>query len=1433
MNNFLVAIAGFICTVLLAAIFAPYFIDWNSFKAEIELAGSKITGQNVQIVGDVELRILPQPVFHTGGLIITNGDEKKLLETNDFKLELDFPSLLRGKVEVTNMYLNDGKIFVTKAADTQLSLFNFGGRIGQPIGLDDISIKKLLLNNMEIEFANDITQASKTLSIKQAEVTARTLIGPFKIKGQLNVDANESIYQRNFIVSMGKFAVGKPLSVKVQIEGQEKGSRLSFLGNLVGLEKQPLLIGQLEVKGRKGEDLIGYGQSFGSVLSDDLNVSSDLSINYSGLDIANIKISMGSKSAQSLSDGLKINGNLSYKWGQNASINGALNIGIADFNYIKRQFLTQDQLDADQPVYQSMMQLSDIVKNWMGQHVIVAPDEAGSDAVKVKGFKGNISVNIDQLSFEQNGIVDRVRLISSLIDIDNNQISLPQFSAHFPGNSKLSYTLSRQSIGQGEENVMTGQYEFTALHFKKLTNWLLFKNQQTDNIGEFWGVNDQILSQGNVDLLSGGINISSPLVKTKKYQYALNYAYENGIHDIDVSLGRIAFDNGDIRAFQQYIGAYAQKAFVAPSENNSSLAKYHFLPQGIIEDIGEVKLSVHGKQSFYGIRDLGVFDAKLAFKKDSTTLEEFNLIGDKLYITAIGNMPHKYAEKDASVVVENKAILEFSIIDADTNVTPQLVHDLLFVDNLFLDKAIPNKGALNVTGKLNLADEAGDLYLDITGKIGSSELDIGIETSIQNGLLVQKSVQYQLTNANSVKLLSQYELEGLLTADVIDAEEVLDGVVRFVITKNATDADKQDIKLVVVAGDQTIELDANAIATNSQDFNGQLHLDLNGLGIIAQKLGLFEGNFNRFKGHAKLDATIEIVNGLTHISSKDLHILNTDFNRFNLDIDADNRMSFAAQAEQFYIANLLSFLSGENENPTPVDSLNILNEESLNALQLAQSLLGNENDKAPAGFGLKMLQKIDFNGVILVDKLFLSDRLFVKNAEILVRSDLAKNNVFVGYSGTFFNTKIQGEFVFKPIANQLSMDATLRTFALDVEQLAKGLRYENQYLAGLVNIAVDLTGQGYSVEGLLSNLAGTIDLDLKGLSTSHIDAEYFNREINTAVDLQTIDDIFINFIIRSAANDGVNATQILPEKLSFHVRNGLAAFAHEVTFQKPNLKAQKALLSGQLDLTSNASQFTLQIPLSDELKAPKILLEWLSVDGGSSESLNFEALQEYYIVKLLEKNVKRLEELQVEIKRKNDAELARYQQEKFEALAFKNDIRVRVEKAIDARKMREMVAKNPPIPRLIPYIFVAGTAEQAVDDAIEDSAVADSAAEVVNSNLTPSNIVELSRLHIAALRAAELLAAEKATAEAKRAALDAAAAAKKLAEEEKKLLEEFPDLEFTPLSDDEYNFNEDIIVDGGGFDDGFDSGNLSETETKLIPIGSLDGIDIQPLPDLR
>ncbi|MCJ8324564.1 MAG: AsmA family protein [Rhizobiales bacterium] len=1469
MNNFLVAIAGFIVAVLLAVLFVPFLINWNSFKAEIEAVGQKITGQNVRIIGDVELRILPQPVFYTGGLEITNANGDKLLETADFVLELDFPSLLRAKIEITSMHLNDGKIFVAKTDGKALNLFDFGSAIGQPIGLEDISIKKLLLNNMDVEFTNEVSQAKKNISIAQAEVTARSLKGPFKMKGMLNVEVNDAVVQREFFISTGRYVADKPLTVKAQIMGEQKRSKLQFLGTLVGLETHPLLVGELVVRGQAGEDLIGYGQTTSSKLSDALYLTGNLSLDYSVLKLENFKFAMGSQalssqSGRELTDGLKMNGDFTYKWGRSPSLNGAVNIGIADFDYLKKQLLTDEQLSQAEPIYKSMQRLTQIGRNWFADHISIATD--GDDLVQIgMPFSGNVSLNIEQLSFLQNQIVDRVRRINALLNINDSQITVQQFSASFPGNSKLSYQLRKQSLGETQSPVLVGEFDFAALDFQKLTNWLLFQNNRPEGIVDFWGLNDQLTAKGNIQLSRAGVEISSNAVRTRKYEYSASYNLANNVHNLEVNFDRVSFDNDDLLGFQNYIAPYMRQAFTQSSQADASIG-YHLVPADLVNELGPIKLKLHSDQSYYGIRDLGILDIELLFEKDTTHLNQLAINGDKIIVKASASLPHNFVAKNILDESETKPILEFSIVDADMIFTPQLVYNTLLEGNLFLDKIIPLNGPLSLKGMLTPTTEEGGFYLEVEGEMGTSELGIGVDIQAGKDGFKQQNIQYQLNNSNSLNLAGHFDLSALLT-DVDAASD--DGVVNLFIAQSEADENQQDAKFLALLGDQKIELIASITDDGNSDnwkLLGDTNFKIADLGLVARKLNLFGGNLNQLMGGIEFDGNVEIAKDYVKIQSANVDMLNTHFDQFEIEVKNQQEVSFNAKTSETDIFKLLSFLTGENNRIEP-ETISFLDDSAKQVIESAQDLFaevgGTGTDRA-RGFNLKLLEGMKLNGKIIADKLHISDSFSIKNAEILFYTKAGEAALYIAYNGEFYNTTLAGEFVLRPTDGQLYMDVLLRSFALDVAQVATGLGLNNQYITGLIDIDIDLTGQGYSVDGLLSNLAGIVDVDLKNLQTQYIDSQSFNQRIAAAASEDEIQQILAGVVGQTSANANRGMIKILPEKISLKLMHGLASIAHEVEFQKSTVGAQLAMFSGQFDLSNNSSQFTLQIPLSDEDHVPKVRLDWQNVEGKNSELVSYEDIAEYYRVKLLEKNVERLEELQIEIKRKNDAEIARYTQEKIEAEAFKAEIKDKVETAIADRKLREIAATTPPAPKSMPFKFVTGTVLR--QDFIAPNTMT-FATELTQNSLGVADIKQLvlaeeTKLLVAKLAAekliAEQLAAEQLIAEEAQKAADIIREAERAAKLEQEAaaaaeVSDIADLLDTPdaLTDDEIINADDLFLDNdfgasADFGTGLDIGSLTEQDSlefdansqnslglsngDLQPNDEVNVISIEPLP---
>ena len=56
-----IAIGGLVVALLIAALVAPLFIDWTSWRTSFEAEASRLIGQKVEVRGEAHARLLPFP----------------------------------------------------------------------------------------------------------------------------------------------------------------------------------------------------------------------------------------------------------------------------------------------------------------------------------------------------------------------------------------------------------------------------------------------------------------------------------------------------------------------------------------------------------------------------------------------------------------------------------------------------------------------------------------------------------------------------------------------------------------------------------------------------------------------------------------------------------------------------------------------------------------------------------------------------------------------------------------------------------------------------------------------------------------------------------------------------------------------------------------------------------------------------------------------------------------------------------------------------------------------------------------------------------------------------------------------------------------------------------------------------------------------------
>ena len=88
MNTFLITVGAAIIAALLTAFIAPVFIDWNGYRDQIEAKARNMLCREVEIAGDLVVRLLPEPVITTGHVEVAGVENQVLMSAAGSKLKL-------------------------------------------------------------------------------------------------------------------------------------------------------------------------------------------------------------------------------------------------------------------------------------------------------------------------------------------------------------------------------------------------------------------------------------------------------------------------------------------------------------------------------------------------------------------------------------------------------------------------------------------------------------------------------------------------------------------------------------------------------------------------------------------------------------------------------------------------------------------------------------------------------------------------------------------------------------------------------------------------------------------------------------------------------------------------------------------------------------------------------------------------------------------------------------------------------------------------------------------------------------------------------------------------------------------------------------------------------------------------------------------------
>ena len=435
MKKILWAISGLIGLMAVAVVVVPNVIDWNSYKPEISEQVRKLTGRDLIIAGDIDLKILPSPVLIAEKVSLSSiegAQSPDLASLRSVEVRIALAPLLGGNLRVETVRLVEPQIFLEVLADGRTSwgiavpktgaadkaetaaagpATANGSAGGSSIALGNFEIVDGSLTYKDAASKTVETVSDIDLTLDAASLTA----GPFRAQGSLvamgmrlgiRADIGEIIGASTF-----------PLDLSVMIGGES--AKLSLSGTVLNLNETPRFRGTLNLASAnigRVVSALANGASLPAPLGQPLSLTGSLDASAQSLALDDLNLDFG---------GAKGKGKVAGSFGGVPKITATMSI---------------DKVDAD-PWLKAVPETSGAAATQgstpapaASGAMSAAPDTAAAPFALPSGIAASLSFRVGEVSLKG----DKIRNAVLNAELANGELTLSQLSLQGPGGTDLA-----------------------------------------------------------------------------------------------------------------------------------------------------------------------------------------------------------------------------------------------------------------------------------------------------------------------------------------------------------------------------------------------------------------------------------------------------------------------------------------------------------------------------------------------------------------------------------------------------------------------------------------------------------------------------------------------------------------------------------------------------------------------------------------------------------------------------------------------------------------------------------------------------------------------------------------------------------------------------------------------------------------------------------
>jgi uncharacterized protein involved in outer membrane biogenesis len=177
----------FLVLAVAAALIAPHVIAWDTYRADIEAYGRKLTGRSVSVKGPIQVSLFPWPDIRLADVRVANpegAESPDFMRAESVRVSVTLAGLASGQIRVESIDVTKPEFWVERMANgtgtwqltPEINLL--GTEFGQRFRLDQIAVQGGRVNIIESRRGG-----AATIENVNATLSAAEMRGPWRLRG--------------------------------------------------------------------------------------------------------------------------------------------------------------------------------------------------------------------------------------------------------------------------------------------------------------------------------------------------------------------------------------------------------------------------------------------------------------------------------------------------------------------------------------------------------------------------------------------------------------------------------------------------------------------------------------------------------------------------------------------------------------------------------------------------------------------------------------------------------------------------------------------------------------------------------------------------------------------------------------------------------------------------------------------------------------------------------------------------------------------------------------------------------------------------------------------------------------------------------------------------------------------------------------------------